>query len=147
MTGNQPRLGGDLLHMLTRGLGLTLALAIGGLTACGSNSTEPTRVLTVELRMEDHEDEYRYVAVGTVPRFAVGDRVTFAAGNSGTLDHDLQVVGPDGLAIETADAVAPGDTLTVTIDLDEPGIYQLNCLVDNHLTEHGMQQLIQVFDE
>ena len=40
--------------------------------------------------------------------------------------------------------MAPGDVLTVTIDMDEPGIYQLNCLVDNHLTEHGMQALIQV---
>jgi len=133
--------------MFIRPLGLVLTFAVGGLVACGSNSTEPTRVLTVDLRMEDHEDEYRYVAVGTVPRFAVGDRVTFAAENAGILDHDLQIVGPDGLAVETADAVGPGDTLTVTIDLDEPGIYQLNCLVDNHLTEHGMQTLIQVFDE
>ncbi len=123
-----------------------LAVAAGSLTllACGSNGDGPTRTLTVELRMDDHEDEYHYVPVGTVPEFFVGDQVTFQAENDGTLDHDLQIVGPDGIAIDEADAVAPGDALTVTVDLDEPGIYQLNCLVDNHLTEHNMQALIQV---
>jgi plastocyanin len=130
--------------MLKRRFALAMAAGSLILLGCGSNGDGPTRTYTVELRMEDHEDEYHYVAVGDVPTFLVGDQVTFEASNGGTLDHDLQVVGPDGQAIETADAVAPGDALNVTIDLDEPGIYQLNCLVDNHLTEHNMQALIQV---
>jgi plastocyanin len=133
--------------MLKRRFALALALTLcgGALAACGSNaSSEPTRSYTVELRMEDDEDEYHYVAVGEVPKFAVGDRVTFEAANAGTLNHDLQVVGPDGIARSTVDAVAPGDTLSLTVDLDDPGIYQLNCLVDNHLTEHNMQTLIRV---
>ena len=130
--------------MLMRRFALAMAAGSTILLACGANGNEPTRTFTVELRMEDHEDEYHYVPVGTVPDFYVGDQVTFQAVNDGTLDHDLQVVGPDGLALETADAVAPGDVLTVTVDLDDPGIYQLNCLVDNHLTEHNMQALIQV---
>ena len=133
--------------MLKRRLALALALTLGGgaLAACGANaSSEPARSYTVALRMEDDQDEYRYVAVGDVPEFAVGDRVTFEAENSGTLLHDLQVVGPDGIARSTVDAVGPGDTLSLTVDLDEPGIYQLNCLVDNHLTEHNMQTLIRV---
>jgi plastocyanin len=133
--------------MLMRRIGLVLVVAFGLLTACGGNGDEPTRSLTVALRMEDHEDEYHYVAVGQVPKFEVGDEITFEVENSGTLDHDLQIVGPDGLAIATADAVGPGGVLNVTVDLDEPGIYQLNCLVDNHLTEHNMQTLIKVGDD
>jgi plastocyanin len=126
----------------------SLAVAAGSmiLLACGANGNEPTRIYTVELRMEDHEDEYRYVPIGEVPTFMVGDQVTFEAENDGTLDHDLQIVGPDGLAIDEADAVAPGDVLAVTVDLDEPGIYQLNCLVDDHLTAHHMQEFIEVVD-
>jgi len=127
-------------------VGLVLALSIGGLTACGGNGDDPVRSYTVALRMEDHEDRYRYVAVGDVPTFQVGDQVTFEAQNSGTLAHDLQVVGPDGLARVTADAVFPGATLTVTVQFDEPGIYQLNCLVDNHLTEFNMSTKIEVID-
>ena len=131
--------------MLMRRFSLAVAAGSMILLACGANaSSEPTRTYTVDLRMEDHEDDYSYVPIGEVPTFLVGDQVTFQAENDGTLDHDLQIVGPDGLAIEEADAVAPGDVLIVTVDLDEPGIYQLNCLVDNHLTEHNMQTLIQV---
>ena len=132
--------------ILLRRTALAIAAASIILVGCGSNGDGPTRAYTVELRMEDHEDEYHYVAVGAIPDFTVGDQVTFEASNDGSLDHDLQVVGPDGLAVETADAVAPGDALTVTVDLDQPGIYQLNCLVDNHLTEHNMQALIEVVE-
>ncbi len=137
--------------MLTPRIALALALAIGGLTGCGGDGGdepigEPLRSYTVVLRMEDHDDEYHYVVVGEVPTFQVGDEVTFEAINAGTLEHDLQVVGPDGLAVATAEEVIPGDRLMLTVRLEAAGIYQLNCLVDNHLTEHGMQELIQVVD-
>ena len=101
-------------------------------------------MFTVELRMEDDSVNKEISRIDFQMHFLVGDQVTFQAENDGTLDHDLQIVGPDGIAIDEADAVAPGDALAVTVDLDEPGIYQLNCLVDNHLTEHNMQALIQV---
>ena len=111
-----------------------------------ATSAAPTRSYSVDLQMVDDEDRYSYVAVGEVPVFEAGDEVTFVVENTGTLLHDLQVVDPEGVAIATAAAVAPGDSLTITVDLDEPGIYQLNCLVDDHLTRHHMQTLIEVVD-
>jgi uncharacterized cupredoxin-like copper-binding protein len=146
VSGNSHGSTNDLGSMLIRRFGLVLVFAIGGLTACGGDGDAPTRAYTVALRMEDHEDEYHYRVAGEVPTFTVGDEVTFEAENSGTLAHDLQVVGPDGLTRGTAEAVFPGASLTLTVRLEEPGIYQLNCLVDNHLTEHGMQALIQVVE-
>ena len=125
---------------------LFLTLASAGIVGCASDSAAPTRAYTVDLQMVDNEDRYSYVAVGEVPTFEAGDQVTFVAENTGTLNHDLQVVDPAGTAIATAAAVAPGAKLTLTVDLDEPGIYQLNCLVDNHLTQHHMQTLIEVVD-
>ena len=124
-------------------LGSIAAVALT-LTACGSNATsEPAREYVLHLRMDDDTEEYVYIAEDPID-IRVGDRVNFEVRNDGTLDHDLQVVGPDGLAVATADAVGPAQSLMLTVDFDETGIYQLNCLVDNHLTEHGMQALVQV---
>ena len=125
---------------------LLVGLAAAELTmsACGANaSSEPLRTYTLNLRADDSEPEYMYIAEDTVD-LRVGDQVTFAMRNDGTLDHDLQVVDPQGDDIATADAVGPGQTLTLTVDFEEPGFYQLNCLVDNHLTEHGMQAIVEV---
>ena len=114
------------------------------MSACGSNArSEPLRTYTLNLRADDSEPDYMYVAEDTVD-LRVGDEVTFEMRNDGTLDHDLQIVDPQGDDIATADAVGPGQTLTLTVEFEEPGFYQLNCLVDNHLTEHGMQAIVEV---
>ncbi len=149
MSPNSPGSANDLVPMLMRRLVIVLTLAVGGLTACGGSDGDrdaPARSYTVALQIEDHEDEYRYLVVGDVPTFQVGDEVTFEAENSGTLAHYLHVVGPVGLTRGTAEAVLPGVTLTLTVRLEDPGIYQLNCLVDDHLTAHHMQEFIQVVD-
>lgn len=126
-------------------LGGVAAVALT-LSACGSNaSSEPLRSYTLHLRADDSEPEYMYIAEDAVD-LRVGDQVTFEMRNDGTLDHDLQVVDPAGDDIATADAVGPGQTLTLIVDFDDPGFYQLNCLVDNHLTEHGMQAIVEVTD-
>jgi hypothetical protein len=125
------------------------ALLLVGLVltaACGSDGDGATRAYDVGLRIDDSADEYRYIATGDIPDFRVGDEVTFIVDNTGALPHDLQVQAPDGDVVGIAPAVAPGDTLEVTALLDQSGPYRLNCLVDDHLTEHSMQTLIQVVD-
>jgi plastocyanin len=129
---------------------LSAVLVLGGLvlvTGCGGDAagdSGATRSYEVELRIDDSQDEYRYVATGDIPEFTVGDEVTFVVENTGTLNHDLQVQAPDGDVVAVAPAVAPGDTLQATALLGQEGVYRLNCLVDDHLTEHSMQTLIQV---
>jgi plastocyanin len=125
---------------------LVIGLAAGvlPLTACGSNSTaEPVRSYTLHLRAEDSEPEYVYIAEGPVD-LRVGDEVTFEFENTGSLAHDLQVVDPAGDAIGVSAVAAPGATTSVTVLFEEPGFYRLNCLVDDHLTEHGMQAIVEV---
>ncbi len=123
-----------------------LAAVALSVSACGANSSStPVRSYTLHLRADDATDEYEYIAEDPVD-LKVGDEVTFEMRNDGTLPHDLQIVGPDGLAVATADPVDGGDSLALTVHFKEPGIYQLNCLVDNHLTEHGMQALVEVVD-
>ena len=112
---------------------------------CGANGDEPTRAYTLGLEVDDSQDEYRYVATGPVD-IRVGDEVTFELDNTGTFVHDVQVVGPDGNMIAKAEPAAPGTETTVTVQFDEAGFYRLDCLVDDHLTAHGMQTFIEVTD-
>ena len=115
------------------------------LSACGGDEgPDVERSYDVELKVDDSGDEYKFVAVDEVPDFRVGDEVTFIVENTGNLNHDLQGQAPDGDVAGVAPAVAPGDTLEVTAFLGQVGIYRLNCLVDDHLTQHNMQTLIEV---
>lgn len=118
---------------------------LGVVSACGGDSgPEATRSYSVELRIDDSGDTYRYVAKSDIPDFQVGDEVTFIVDNTGQFEHDLQVVAPDGDVAGVADSVPPGETLELTVFLGQVGIYRLNCLFDNHLTQHDMQTLIEV---
>ena len=122
-------------------------VALTLLTACGDDAgVEPERAYDVELHVDDSGDEYRYVAVDEIPEFRVGDEVTFVVDNTGRFPHDLQVQAPDGDVVGSADEVSPGETLEVTAYFAEAGIYRLNCLFDDHLTQHDMQTLIEVVD-
>lgn len=121
-----------------------VALVLAGLTACGSDgAAEPARSYTLHLRAEDSDERYTYVAEDDVD-IHVGDEVTFEVDNAGALIHDLQVVDPDGGVVGVAAAADPGATTSVTVLFEEPGYYRLNCLVDNHLTEHDMQVIVEV---
>jgi plastocyanin len=135
-------------HHLARRARLVVGLTAGVLVvaACGSDgSAEPVRSYTLHLRAEDSEPEYVYIAEDPVD-LRVGDEVTFEFDNTGSLAHDLQVVDPAGDAIGVSPVAAPGATTSVTVLFEEPGLYRLNCLVDNHLTEHGMQAIVEVTD-
>ena len=135
----------DRRHTTVRRYVLAVVVALV-LSACGSNSVSaPTRAYELRLRAEDSEPDYLYVAEDAVD-LRVGDEVTFRMRNTGTLPHDLNVVDPSGASIATAAAVAPGGTLSLTVLFDEPGFYQLNCFVGDHLTLHSMQAIVEVVD-
>lgn len=114
------------------------------LAACGADgAAEPIRSYTVQLRADDSQDEYEYIAAGPVD-LRVGDEVTFEFDNTGSLPHDLQVVAPDGAEIALSPVAAAGATTSVTVLFEEAGLYRLNCLVDDHLTAHAMQAIVEV---
>lgn len=120
----------------------TLLILLG--SSCGGSDDEPaTRSYEIGLTVEDSMERYRYVATDAVD-IRVGDEVTFEMDNTGTLLHDLVVVDPAGATIAKADPVAPGDAISIAVRFDEAGFFRLQCLVDDHLTVHRMQQVIEV---
>lgn len=117
------------------------AILLGG--GCGADAgSPPERAYVVELHIDDSSDEYDYVPDEPFD-IMVGDRVTFRIANTGQLPHDVQVVDPSGKQIATGPVADPGGVTEAVVDFEEPGIYQLNCLVGDHLTGHRMQALVQ----
>ena len=123
-----------------------IALSLVALAGCGGDDgPDVLRSYDVELRVDDSvPGDYDYVATGEIPDFTVGDEVTFIVDNTGQFTHDLQIVAPDGDVVGVADPVPPGESLELTVYLGQVGVYRLNCLFDDHLTEHDMQTLIDV---
>jgi uncharacterized cupredoxin-like copper-binding protein len=126
-------------------LGVTLVawLPLSGCGTDGDAAAAPEREYTLRLRAEDSGDRYTYVAEDPLDLRA-GDRVTFEMRNDGALIHDLVVVHPDGSALATGPAVDAGGVLSLTVDFLEPGFYRLRCNVDDHLTAHDMQVVVEV---
>ncbi len=122
---------------------VAIAATIGAASCADDAGSEPTRSYSLGLEADDSGERYRYVATEAVD-IRVGDEVTFVFDNTGALPHDLQIVDPEGDTIATAPPVVPGGQLSVTARFDDAGFYQLNCLVDDHLTVHDMQTLVEV---
>jgi plastocyanin len=131
----------------TRRTGLVAALVLvsGALLAgCGADgAAEPVRTYTLRLRTDDSGPEYEYIAEDELD-LRVGDEVTFEFDNTGSLPHDVQVVDPSGAQVGVSTVANPGATTSVTVLFEEAGFFRLNCLVDDHLTAHGMQAIVEV---
>ena len=68
--------------------------------------------------------------------------VTFKATNDGSVDHNLEVEGPEGEQ-ELEQDLAPGQSGTLTVDLSKPGKYEFYCPVGGH-RDLGMEGEITV---
>jgi uncharacterized cupredoxin-like copper-binding protein len=68
-------------------------------------------------------------------------KVTFKVKNDGNTDHALEVEGPNG-ETET-DAIASGESATLTVDLSKAGKYEMYCPIGNH-RDQGMEGTVTV---
>jgi uncharacterized cupredoxin-like copper-binding protein len=68
--------------------------------------------------------------------------VAFNVTNDGSAPHNLEVEGPSGEQ-ELEQDLAPGESGTLTVDLSEPGTYEMYCPVGNH-RDQGMEGEITV---
>lgn len=101
------------------------AAGTGGASATGTPVAVSERDFSIEL---PHDS----LAPGTY---------TFDVTNEGTLPHDLAIAGP-GLGQEISDTIAPGESGSLTVTLEE-GTYTLWCTVGDHRSR-GMETMIEV---
>lgn len=107
----------------------TFGLASFGLAACGS-ADEPA---TISQTVDFTATEYQFGADPTT-EIVSGTTVRLTLTNNGTLDHELQLLDADGRLIDRIERIAPGGFGEVVVSFEEPGVYQLICDIDDHLT-------------
>ena len=61
-----------------------------------------------------------------------GDRVKFILANDGPADHEFEVFGPDGKAIDEIEPVHAGGSGHLTLTFKRPGTYTYVCGVSDH---------------
>jgi uncharacterized cupredoxin-like copper-binding protein len=66
-----------------------------------------------------------------------GEKVEFKLANAGTIEHELEVFGPDGKELGEVGPVRPGTTGETVITLPTAGTYTYKCGIDGH-ADRGM---------
>ena len=107
----------------------SFGLASFGLAACGSADEPATISQTVDFTATEYEfgaDPATEIVSGTTVRLTLT--------NNGTLEHELQLLDANSRLIDRIGRVAAGASGEVVVSFDEPGVYQLICDIDDHLT-------------
>jgi plastocyanin len=122
----------------------TAALAIAAtlLTACGDSpdtGSAPAQADSAETGSITVTEGEMFIELST-EELSAGS-YTIDVVNDGSATHDL-VVERDGEDVEGTDSIAPGDSATLTVDL-EPGEYVFYCSIANHRAM-GMEVTVTV---
>jgi uncharacterized cupredoxin-like copper-binding protein len=127
------------LSLASAGIALT-ALAIAG---CGGDDNETTAAPEAQSAggQTVNVSETEYELNPSNPTVQPGT-VSFKVTNDGSIDHNLEVEGPQGEQ-ELEQDLGPGESGTLTVDLSQPGEYEFYCPVDGH-RERGMEGEITV---
>ena len=105
------------------GFSATIQVA-GGDNAGATSEPKPDRV--VEVAATDYHYDVAKVEV------TAGQSVRFELHNHGTVQHEMEVFRPDGTALGEIGPTDPDKSASVTLRLDEPGDYILNCGIGDH---------------
>lgn len=62
----------------------------------------------------------------------VGEKIEFKLENKGTMEHEFEVLGPDGKDVGEVGPTAPGKDGEVVIAFDKPGTYTYLCGIADH---------------
>jgi plastocyanin len=119
---------------------LLAALALVLLPACGGDEVTPDEAAqtgggaVVDVALTDFAIEPARIALDP-------GSYTFHVVNEGETVHALEVEGPSG-EVETPE-LGPGESADLTVDLSEPGEYEVYCPVGDH-RDQGMEGTITV---
>jgi iron uptake system component EfeO len=68
----------------------------------------------------------------------VGEKIEFKLENAGTMEHEFEVIGPDGKDVGEVGPTKPGADGEVILELEKAGTYTYKCGIADHASR-GMQ--------
>jgi uncharacterized cupredoxin-like copper-binding protein len=109
------------------------------ISVSGKEKAVPVPSRTVAVEAFDYG--YNGLADLTIEK---GTTVEFTLRNTAPeLEHELEVLKPDGKALGEIGPTKPGKTGSVVLTFSKPGTYMVECGIDDHL-EHGMKAKLTV---
>jgi plastocyanin len=111
---------------------LTSLLLLPLIGACGSDGNASESSAGPSRAIEIAAAEYTFT--GDPGVIAAGDTIEFVVENVGQLDHSLEVLSEAGSSLGATERIVAGQSDSVTVTFDDPGVYRLICDIDDHLT-------------
>jgi plastocyanin len=100
--------------------------------ACGSDDAGSESAAGPSRAIEITAAEYTFA--GDPGVIAAGDTIEFVVENVGQLDHSLEVLSEAGSSLGATERIVAGESDSVTVTFDDPGVYRLICDIDDHLS-------------
>ena len=63
---------------------------------------------------------------------SAGDTIDFTVVNEGNSDHQMEVLTDESRRLGMTERLSPGDSDTVRVTFEEPGVYVVICDIDDH---------------
>jgi uncharacterized cupredoxin-like copper-binding protein len=120
---------------------LLALFAVLALAACGSSSSESGTTGQASAGQAISISETEFKLDPSSVQVDQAGTVTFRVTNDGTIDHALEVEGPG--VEEEAEAIKPGESAELTVDLSKDGSYEIYCPIDGH-RDSGMEGTLTV---
>lgn len=95
-------------------------------TGAGGGAAAPAADRTFDVVAKD------YSFSGLPATLAKGEAIGFSLRNEGTVEHELEVLAPDGEPLGEVGPTAVGATGTVVLTFDEAGTYTVVCGIEGH---------------
>ena len=114
-----------------KGEGIRTKLTVSGDSDAAEGDAKYDREVEVEAK------EYAFTGMDGFTAKA-GEKIEFKLENKGTMQHEFEVLGPDGKNIGEVGPTEPGKDGEVVIELKEPGTYTYLCGIADHASR-GMK--------
>lgn len=112
------------------GTGIRQAITVTG--EGGTAAKAPDREIDVKAA------DYTFSFPAGLPQIRKGETIEFTLSNAGMMDHEFEVLKPNGDALGEVGPTKPGKTGQVILTFDAPGTYEFVCGIDDHETR-GMK--------
>ena len=122
-----------------KGDGIRVPITVTG--AGGSQSAASAEETAHDREVEVKAREFHFTLDD--PAIEQGEKIEFKLVNEGTIEHEFEVIGPDGDDLGEVGPTEPGEAGEVVLEFTEAGTYTYKCGIDDHAAK-GLQGTFEV---